>query len=50
VINIIGKCKWDELRDRNEKEVLETIKSKLIKFWEAGRLESLLTSAVFDFF
>jgi len=34
VINIIGKEKWDELRGRNEKEVLKTIKSKLTKFCE----------------
>ena len=33
-INIIGKKKWEELRDNNEKEVLDTIKSRLEKFCE----------------
>jgi nucleotide-binding universal stress UspA family protein len=33
-INIIGKKKWEELRGKNEKEVLETIKSRLEKFCE----------------
>jgi nucleotide-binding universal stress UspA family protein len=32
VINIIGVDKWQEMRGRNEKEVLETIKSRLTKF------------------
>lgn len=32
VINMIGKEKWDEVRSRNEKKVLDTIKSKLAKF------------------
>jgi nucleotide-binding universal stress UspA family protein len=32
VINIIGEDKWEELRGRNEKEVLDTIKSRLTKF------------------
>ena len=32
VINIIGKDKWNEVRGRNEKKVLETIKSRLTKF------------------
>ena len=32
VINIIGEDKWQELRGRNEKEVLDTIKSRLTKF------------------
>jgi nucleotide-binding universal stress UspA family protein len=32
VINIIGEDKWQEMRGRNEKEVLETIKSRLTKF------------------
>ena len=32
VINMIGKEKWDEIRSRNEKKVLDTIKSKLAKF------------------
>jgi nucleotide-binding universal stress UspA family protein len=39
VINIIGKRKWNELRDRNEKEVLETIKSKLTKFCDDVQAE-----------
>jgi nucleotide-binding universal stress UspA family protein len=34
VINIIGKAKWDELRLNNEKDVLDTIKSRLTKFCE----------------
>ena len=33
-INIIGKKKWKELRGKNEKEVLETIKSRLEEFCE----------------
>ena len=32
VINIIGEDKWQEMRGRNEKEVLATIKSRLTKF------------------
>jgi nucleotide-binding universal stress UspA family protein len=32
VMNIIGKDKWQEIRSRNEKEVLDTIKSRLTKF------------------
>lgn len=38
-INIIGKEKWEELRVRNEKEVLETIKSRLEKFCEDVQAE-----------
>ncbi len=34
VINIIGEKKWAELRGRNEKEVLDTIKSRLTRFCE----------------
>jgi nucleotide-binding universal stress UspA family protein len=34
VINIIGKQKWADLRGRNEKEVLDTIKSRLTAFCE----------------
>ncbi|MGD8257984.1 MAG: universal stress protein [Desulfobacterales bacterium] len=34
VINIIGKAKWDELRQNNENDVLDTIKSRLTKFCE----------------
>ena len=33
-INIIGKERWEELRGNNEKEVLDTIKSRLEKFCE----------------
>jgi len=33
-INIIGKEKWQELRGKNEKAVLETIKSRLEEFCE----------------
>jgi nucleotide-binding universal stress UspA family protein len=32
VMNIIGEGKWNELRSHNEKEVLDTIKSRLTKF------------------
>jgi nucleotide-binding universal stress UspA family protein len=32
VINIIGEEKWGELRARNEKEVLDTLQSRLTKF------------------
>ena len=32
VINIVGKAKWDELRQNNENDVLDTIKSRLTKF------------------
>jgi nucleotide-binding universal stress UspA family protein len=32
VMNIIGEGKWNELRSNNEKEVLDTIKSRLTKF------------------
>ena len=32
VINIIGEDKWQELRGRNEKEVVETIRSRLTTF------------------
>jgi len=31
VINIIGEEKWTDLRKRNEKEVLNTIRSRLLK-------------------
>ena len=44
-INIIGKKKWEELRGRNEKEVLETIKSRLEKFCED--VQSALPSCPF---
>ena len=39
VVNIIGKKKWEELRGRNEKEVLETIKSRLAQFCEDVQAE-----------
>ncbi len=39
VINIVGKKKWTELRGRNEKEVLETIQSRLAKFCEDVQAE-----------
>ena len=39
VINIIGKEKWTELRKRNEKEVLNTIRSRLSKFCENAQAE-----------
>ena len=32
VINIIGEDKWKDLRGRNEKEVIDTIQSRLTKF------------------
>ena len=34
VINILGEEKWKEIRDANEQEVLETIKTRLEKFCE----------------
>ncbi|MGD2097159.1 MAG: universal stress protein [Desulfobacterales bacterium] len=39
VVNIIGHKKWAELRSRNEKEVLETIKSRLTQFCEDVQAE-----------
>jgi len=39
VINIIGKDKWNEVRSRNEKEVLDTIKSRLTKFCDDVQAE-----------
>ena len=39
VMNIIGKEKWEELRGRNEKEVLDTIKSRLTKFCDDVQTE-----------
>ena len=39
VTNIIGKDKWMELRGKNEKEVLETIKSRLTKFCDDVQAE-----------
>ena len=34
VINMIGQKKWDELRDSNEKEVIDTIRERLGNFCE----------------
>lgn len=34
VMNIIGEKKWKELRSKNEKQVMETIKGRLKKFCE----------------
>jgi nucleotide-binding universal stress UspA family protein len=39
VINIIGLDKWEELRVRNEKEVLDTIKARLTKFCDDVQAE-----------
>ena len=39
VINVIGKDKWNELRGRNEKEVLDTIQSRLTKFCDDAQAE-----------
>jgi len=39
VINIIGKDKWNESRSRNEKQVLDTIKSRLTKFCDDVQAE-----------
>ena len=39
VINIIGQDKWEELRVRNEKEVLDTIKARLTKFCDDVQTE-----------
>ena len=39
VMNIIGKDKWEELRGRNEKEVLDTIKSRITKFCDDVQAE-----------
>ncbi len=39
VISIIGRDKWDELRGNNEKEVLDTLKSRLTKFCEDVQAE-----------
>ena len=39
VLNIIGRNKWDDLRSDNEKEVLDTIKSRLNKFCEDVQAE-----------
>ncbi len=39
VINVIGKQKWEELREANEQKVLDTIKARLEKFCEDVSLE-----------
>lgn len=39
VVSIIGKEKWNELRGNNEKEVLDTIKSRLTSFCEDVQAE-----------
>ena len=39
VINIIGEERWDELRGRNEQEVLDTIKTRLTKFCDDVQAE-----------
>ena len=39
VLNIIGKEKWDELRGNNEKEVLDTLKSRLTQFCDDVQAE-----------
>ena len=39
VLNIIGKEKWDELRGSNEKEVLDTLESRLTQFCDDVQAE-----------
>jgi len=39
VVSIIGQEKWNELRGNNEKEVLDTIKSRLTSFCEDVQAE-----------
>ena len=39
VMNIIGEERWEELRGRNEKEVLGTIKTRLTKFCDDVQAE-----------
>ena len=39
VINIIGEEKWSELRKRNEKQVLDTIRARLSEFCEDVQAE-----------
>lgn len=39
VINIIGEEEWDELRARNEKEVLDKLQSRLTKFCDEVQAE-----------
>jgi nucleotide-binding universal stress UspA family protein len=39
VVGILGREKWNELRGNNEKEVLDTLKSRLTKFCEDVQAE-----------
>ena len=39
VVGILGQEKWDALRNSNEKEVLDTLKSRLAKFCEDVQAE-----------
>jgi nucleotide-binding universal stress UspA family protein len=39
VINIIGKDKWNEIRSRNEKAVLDTLKSRIQTFCDDVQAE-----------
>jgi nucleotide-binding universal stress UspA family protein len=39
VVSIIGQEKWDELRGSNEKEVIETLKTRLTKFCDDVQAE-----------
>jgi len=39
VINIIGEAQWNELRSRNEKEVLDKLRSRLTKFCDEVQAE-----------
>ena len=39
VTNIIGKDRWEELRGQNEKEVIDTIRSRLTKFCDDVQAE-----------
>ena len=39
VVGILGREKWEELRGKNEKEVLTTLKSRLTKFCEDVQAE-----------
>ena len=39
VVGILGQEKWDALRNSNEKEVLDTLKSRLAKFCEEVQAE-----------
>ncbi|MGD9088530.1 MAG: universal stress protein, partial [Desulfobacterales bacterium] len=39
VVGILGREKWNELRGKNEKEVLATLKSRLTRFCEDVQAE-----------